>query len=58
MSVHTDYLQGTYMYVHSVGRATALKAGGHGFESHLNSLFSMKIGKRALGFVALLALGV
>ena len=37
----------------SVGRATALKAGGHGFESHLSSLFSMKIEKRALRFVAL-----
>ena len=29
----------------SVGRATALKAGGCGFESHLSSLFSMKIEK-------------
>ena len=36
----------------SVGRATALKAGGCGFESHLSSLFfSMKIEKRALRFV-------
>ena len=32
---------------------SALKAGGCGFESHLSSLFSMKIEKRALRFVAL-----
>ena len=37
----------------SVGRATALKAGGCGFESHLSSFFSMKIEKRALRFVSL-----
>ena len=38
-----------------VDRATALKAGGCGFESHLSNLFSMKIEKRALRFVALFA---
>ena len=37
----------------SVGRATALKAGGRGFESHPSSLFPMKIEKRALRFVPL-----
>ena len=42
----------------SVGRATALKAGGRGFKSHLSSLFSMKIEKRALRFVALFAFKV
>ena len=41
-----------YIYV-CVGRATALKAGGRGFESHLSSLFSMKMEKGALRFVAL-----
>ena len=38
----------TYNLGGSVGRATALKAGGRGFKSHLSSLFSMKIEKRAL----------
>ena len=37
----------------SVGRATALKAVGRGFESRLSSHFSMKIEKRALKFVSL-----
>ena len=36
----------------SVGRATSLKAGGCRFESRLSSLFSLKIEKRALRFVA------
>ena len=39
-------------------QATALKAGGRGFESHLRSLFSMKIEKRALRFVVLFAFEV
>ena len=43
----------TYNLGGSVGRATALKAGGCGFRTHLNSLFSMKIQKRALRFVSL-----
>ena len=42
----------------SVGGATALKTGGRGFESHLRALFSMKIEKRALRFVALFAFEV
>ena len=36
----------------------ALKARGCGFKSHLSSLFSMKIEKRALRFVALFAIKV
>ena len=40
----------------SVGRAPALKAGGHGFKSHLSSLFfKEKIEMKALRFVALFA---
>ena len=39
----------------SVDRATALKAGGRGFKCHLSSLFSMKIEKRVLRFIALFA---
>ena len=35
-----------------VEQLVALKAGGRGFESHLSSLFPMKIEKRALVFVA------
>ena len=41
----------------SVGGTDALKA-GHGFESHLSSLFSMKIEKTALRFVTLLTFNV
>ena len=33
-----------------------MKAGGCGFESHLSNIFSMKIEKRALRFIALLPL--
>ena len=42
----------------SVGRVTALKAGGRGFKSHLSSLFSMKIENRALEFIAVFAFEV
>ena len=66
---HTHHRHTTHTHIHihtthththtlgclggSVGRSTALKAGGCGFESRLSSLFSMKIEKRALRFVAL-----
>ena len=50
-SIHVYALEPNQMecFCVSVGRVTALKAGGHGFESHLSSLFSVKIEKKGSG---------
>ena len=54
-SIHVYALEPNQMecFCVSVDRVTALKAGGHGFESHLSSLFSVKIEKKDLEFVSL-----